>query len=56
MRNLIHHSLTGLIIIGLAGVATAQKKELTNWPANAVPQEIGKKIVTDMIPRWSSPS
>jgi hypothetical protein len=52
MRTLIHYSLAGLIIVGLAGVATAQKKEFTNWPAGISPQEIGKKIVTDMIPRW----
>ena len=52
MRTLIHHSLAGLVIVGLAGVATAQKKEFTNWPAGMAPQEIGKKIATDMIPRW----
>jgi rhamnogalacturonyl hydrolase YesR len=52
MRTLIHHSLAGLMIIGLAGAATAQRKEFTNWPAGMDPREIGKKIVQDMIPRW----
>jgi rhamnogalacturonyl hydrolase YesR len=52
MRTLIHRSLTGLMIVGLAGLATAQKKEFTNWPAGTSPEEIGKKIVKDMIPRW----
>ena len=52
MRTLIHHSLAGLMIMGLAGVATAENKEFTNWPAGISPQEIGKKIAKDMIPRW----
>jgi rhamnogalacturonyl hydrolase YesR len=52
MRTLIHYSLAGLMIMGLAGVATAQKKEFTNWPASMDPREVGKKIATDMIPRW----
>jgi rhamnogalacturonyl hydrolase YesR len=52
MRTLIHYSLAGLMIMGLAGAATAQKKEFTNWPAGMDPREIGKKIATDMIPRW----
>jgi rhamnogalacturonyl hydrolase YesR len=52
MRTLIRYSLAGLMIMGLAGIATAGKKEFTNWPAGTSPQEIGKKIATDMIPRW----
>ena len=52
MRTVIHRSLAGLIVIGLAGIATAQKKEFTNWPAGTEPRDIGKKIVQDMIPRW----
>jgi rhamnogalacturonyl hydrolase YesR len=52
MRTLIHGSLAGLMILGLAGVATAQKKQFTNWPAGTSPQEVGKKIVENMIPRW----
>ena len=52
MRSLMHHALAGLMILGLAGVATAQKKEFTNWPAGTAPQEVGKKIVQNMIPRW----
>ena len=52
MRTIIRHALAGLMIVGLAGVATAQKKEFTNWPAGTSPQEVGKKIVTDMLPRW----
>jgi rhamnogalacturonyl hydrolase YesR len=52
MRTLIHHSLAGLMIMGLAGAATAQQKEFTDWPAGTAPQEIGKKLVTDMLPRW----
>jgi rhamnogalacturonyl hydrolase YesR len=51
MRTLIHHSLAGLMIVGLAGVATAQK-QFTNWPAGTSPQEVGKKIAQNMIPRW----
>jgi hypothetical protein len=42
MRTLIHRSLAGLMIVGLAGSATAQKKEFTNWPAGTSPEEIGK--------------
>jgi unsaturated rhamnogalacturonyl hydrolase len=52
MRTLIRHSLAALMAAGLAGIATAGNKELTNWPAGSSPQEIGKKISTDMIPRW----
>jgi rhamnogalacturonyl hydrolase YesR len=52
MRTLIHYSLAGLIIIGLGGVATAEQKEFTNWPAGASPLEVGKKIVQNMLPRW----
>jgi rhamnogalacturonyl hydrolase YesR len=52
MRTIIRHALAGFMIVGLARVATAQKKEFTNWPAGTSPQEVGKKIVTDMLPRW----
>ena len=52
MRTILRHALAGLMIVGLAGVATAQKKEFTNWPAGTSPQEVGKKIVQDMLPRW----
>src|ERR1035438_813906 len=52
MRLIIRHALAGFMIVGLARVATAQKKEFTNWPAGTSPQEVGKKIVTDMLPRW----
>ena len=47
MRNFIHYSLAGFDGVGLAGVATAQKKEFTNWPAGTSPQEIGKKIAAE---------
>jgi rhamnogalacturonyl hydrolase YesR len=52
MRTFVHYALAGLTIAGLAGAATAQKKEFTNWPAGAAPVEVGKKIVQNMIPRW----
>ena len=52
MRTVMHRLLAGLVIVGLAGVATAQKKEFTNWPADTSPVEVGKKIVKDMLPRW----
>jgi len=52
MRTFVHYSLAGLMLMGLAGAATAQKKEFTNWPAGMDPREVGKKIATDMIPRW----
>ena len=52
MRTLIQHVLAGLIILGLAGVATAEKKEFTKWPAGTDPKEVGAKIVKDMLPRW----
>jgi hypothetical protein len=55
MRTLIRHSLAGLMLVGLAGAATAANKELKNWPAGASPKEIGKKIATNMIPRWLYP-
>jgi rhamnogalacturonyl hydrolase YesR len=52
MRTLIRYSLAGLLILGLASVATAQRKEFANWPAGSDPQEVGKKIVQNMLPRW----
>jgi rhamnogalacturonyl hydrolase YesR len=53
MRTMIHRSLAGLIVVGLAGVAAAaEKKEFTNWPPGDSPQEVGKKIVHNMLPRW----
>ena len=52
MRTAIHRTLAGIVILGLAGVAAAQTKEFTNWPAGTSPQEVGKKIVQNMLPRW----
>ena len=52
MRSLIHHAIAGVLILGLAGVAAAENKGFTNWPAGASPQEVGKKIVQNMLPRW----
>ena len=51
MRTLIHHSLAGLMIVGLAGVAAAQR-QFTDWPAGTSPQEVGKKVAQNMLPRW----
>jgi hypothetical protein len=63
MRTSLHRLLAPLMIVGLAGVATAQKKEFTNWPAGTSPQEVGKKIVqghaaaldSDEDPRSTTP-
>jgi rhamnogalacturonyl hydrolase YesR len=52
MRTFMHDLLAGLLIIGVAGAATTQKAEFKNWPAGASPQEVGKKIVQNMLPRW----
>ena len=52
MRTFVHRLLGGLMIVWLAGVATAQKKEFTDWPAGTSPREVGKKIAQNMIPRW----
>jgi hypothetical protein len=52
MRTFIHNSLVGFLMFGLAGVATAQKQQFTNWPAGTSPQEVGKKIAQNMLPRW----
>jgi rhamnogalacturonyl hydrolase YesR len=52
MRRLTYRWLAGLMVLGLGGVAAAEKKEFTKWPAGMEPREIGKKIVQDMIPRW----
>jgi rhamnogalacturonyl hydrolase YesR len=52
MRQLIHYSLAGLMVIGLAGAAAAQKAEFKNWPAGVSPEEVGKKVVENMLPRW----
>jgi rhamnogalacturonyl hydrolase YesR len=52
MRIVTHRLLAGIVVIGIAAVATAQQKEFTNWPAGTAPEEIGKKIVTNMLPRW----
>ena len=52
MRNFRHHVIAGLAAIALAGTATAQKQEFTNWPAGTSPRDVGKKIVQNMLPRW----
>ena len=45
MRIHFRISLQLLLVVGiaggLAGAATAQRKEFTNWPAGTVPQEVG---------------
>jgi hypothetical protein len=54
MRTVIHRLLAAVAIVGLAGVATAQKKDFTHWPPGTSPVEVGKKIVQNMLvpPRW----
>jgi rhamnogalacturonyl hydrolase YesR len=52
MRTLVDGLLAGAMMVGLAGVAAAQKKEFVDWPAGTSPQEVGKKIVQNMLPRW----
>jgi unsaturated rhamnogalacturonyl hydrolase len=52
MRTLVDGLLAGVVMVGLAGVAAAQKKEFVDWPAGTSPQEVGKKIVQNMLPRW----
>ena len=53
MRRLTYYLLAGLVVAGLAGAAAAaEKKEFTNWPAGTSPEEIGKKIVQNMLPCW----
>ena len=39
-------------MVGLVGAAAAQKKEFVDWPAGTSPQEVGQKIVQNMLPRW----
>ncbi len=51
MRSVHQCLLAGLAIVSLAGVATAQK-EFTHWPPGTSPEEVGKKIVENMLPRW----
>lgn len=41
----------GMLLVALTS-AGGQKKEFTNWPAGAAPEEIGRKVVQDMLPRW----
>src|SRR5271165_2904256 len=52
MRTPIRYWIAGFTMVGLACAAGTPKKEFTGWPAGASPEEIGKKIVKDMIPRW----
>ncbi len=52
MRTVTYCCLIGLVTLGLGGAASAEKKEFTNWPAGTSPQEVGKKVVQDMLPRW----
>jgi rhamnogalacturonyl hydrolase YesR len=52
MRTVIHSLLAAIAVVGLAGAAMAQPKDFTDWPAGTSPEEVGRKIVANMLPRW----
>ena len=52
MRTVIHSMLAAIAVIGLSGAAMAQPKAFTDWPAGTSPEEVGRKIVANMLPRW----
>ena len=52
MRTVIHSMLAAIAMVGLSGAAMAQPGALTNWPAGTSPEEVGRKIVANMLPRW----
>src|ERR1035441_1917659 len=54
------HIAYGLIILAIATLAlgnapaqnVVQPREFTDWPAGLSPAEVGKKLCTNMLPRW----
>jgi rhamnogalacturonyl hydrolase YesR len=54
------HIAYGLIILAIATLAlgnapaqnVVQLREFTDWPAGLSPVEVGKKLCTNMLPRW----
>jgi unsaturated rhamnogalacturonyl hydrolase len=45
--------LTSLMLAGCASQQATQPKAFTDWPAGASPAAVGKKVATNMLPRWT---
>jgi rhamnogalacturonyl hydrolase YesR len=52
MRIVIHSLVAAIAVVGLSGAAMAQPGDFANWPAGSSPEEVGRKIVANMLPRW----
>src|SRR5690242_6009156 len=46
MKKLV---LSGCLLLGCLGVATAQKSYFTNWAAGTSPQEVGKALAEHFV-------
>jgi rhamnogalacturonyl hydrolase YesR len=59
-RTTMKKTASGLVLLALASLAlcqcsvqtTTQLKAFTDWPAGLSPAEVGKKLATNMLPRW----
>lgn len=51
--SLVAGALAGCLIIGCATANTDKVSEFSNWPAGKSPREIGHKVATNMLPRWT---
>ena len=52
MCGLIVLALANLVLCKCSGQTTTQPKAFTDWPAGLSPAEVGKKLATNMVPRW----
>jgi rhamnogalacturonyl hydrolase YesR len=52
MQRLILLVLANLVLGGCVASKPSQPAAFTNWPAGTSPQEVGKKVATNMLPRW----
>jgi rhamnogalacturonyl hydrolase YesR len=52
--GLIVLALANLVLCKCSGQTPTQPKAFTDWPAGLSPMEVGKKLATNMVPRWFS--
>lgn len=53
-KTLLQLLATGFVALGAAAWSAPQPKFFTNWPAGASPQEIGKRVAENFLPRQFS--